>query len=185
SETDPVNRLLAYQNVKRLDFESMRDSLLAVSGMLDPRMGGPASQEAIDFKFRRRGLYGRIDRLNLPEQLRTFDFPDPNTAAVERSITTTPSQSLFLLNHPLLRAAAEALVARVDTGPTSNSNPENSAISAMAWLAWQRELSADELRELSNYLGLNSSSTDKVSAQEKLVSLAQAMLIANEFQFID
>ncbi|MFM7593334.1 MAG: hypothetical protein ACKO85_16205, partial [Isosphaeraceae bacterium] len=85
----------------------------------------------------------------------------------------------------ILRAAAEALVARVDTGPTNNSNPENSAISAMAWLAWQRELSADELRELSNYLGLNSSSTDKVSAQEKLVSLAQAMLIANEFQFID
>ncbi|MFM7131224.1 MAG: PSD1 and planctomycete cytochrome C domain-containing protein, partial [bacterium] len=92
SETDPENRLLAYQNVKRLDFESMRDSMLAVSGMLDPRMGGPSSHEAIDFKFRRRGLYGRIDRLNLPEQLRTFDFPDPNTASVERSITTTPPQ---------------------------------------------------------------------------------------------
>ena len=147
---DPENRLYAYQNQKRLDFETMRDSLLFISGLLDDSAGGPASGELIDSKFRRRGIYGRIDRLNLPEQLRTFDFPDPNTAAVDRSTTTTPAQSLFLMNHPLLQACAEGLLVRAEK--LSPGQPAEQA-RVMARLAWQRELAPDEFTEIRQFLG--------------------------------
>lgn len=181
---DPENKLLSHQNSKRLDFESMRDSILAVSGLLDTKMGGPATGETIDFKFRRRGIYGRIDRLNLPEQLRTFDFPDPNTAAVERSTTTTPAQSLFLLNHPLVQAAAEGLVNRA-IGNTNKPDQLQNVISEMAKLTWQRELDGQELDEIKRFVGFESNSGNPDSMRKKLISIAQMLLISNEFHFID
>jgi len=179
---DPENRLYAYQNQKRLDFETMRDSLLFISGLLDGSAGGPASGELIDSKFRRRGIYGRIDRLNLPEQLRTFDFPDPNTAAVDRSTTTTPAQSLFLMNHPLLQACAEGLLVRAEK--LSPGQPAEQA-HVMARLAWQRELTPDEFNEIRQFLAEPRMGHSPEAQRKRMISLAQLFLISNEFQFID
>ena len=178
---DPENRNYAYQNQKRLDFETMRDSLLFVSGLLDLNEGGPAAGEAIDFKFRRRGIYGKIDRLNLPEQLRSFDFPDPNTAAVDRSTTTTPAQSLFLMNHPLLQSCAEGLVQRAE----KTAGTDDIAIArAMAELVWQRDLDAMETIDIRNFLSESSLKTPE-DRRKVLVTIAQSFLISNEFHFID
>ena len=178
---DPENRNYAYQNQKRLDFETMRDSLLFVSGLLDLNEGGPAAGEAIDFKFRRRGIYGKIDRLNLPEQLRTFDFPDPNTSAVDRSTTTTPAQSLFLMNHPLLQSCAEGLVQRAE----KTAGTDDIAIArAMAELVWQRDLDAMETIDIRTFLSESSLKTPE-DRRKALVTIAQSFLISNEFHFID
>ena len=87
-------------NRRRLDLESLRDSLLAVAGRLDEKMGGP-SVSLTDAPFStRRSVYGFIERQNLPAFFRTFDFANPNTHTPERPQTTTPQQALFLMNSP-------------------------------------------------------------------------------------
>ena len=109
SSVDPANRLLWRMNVHRLSFEEMRDSMLAVSGQLDPRSGGkPANLFTKPFPLRRT-LYGLVDRQFLPGTLRMFDFANPDLPIPQRSETTVPQQSLFLMNHPIALECAKAL----------------------------------------------------------------------------
>src|SRR5262249_42157850 len=76
--TDPDNRLLSHQNRQRLDFESLRDSLLWASGRLDLKVGGAPVEIATPPFSTRRSVYGFIDRQNLPGLFRTFDFASPD-----------------------------------------------------------------------------------------------------------
>ena len=106
---DPDNRLLAHANRRRLDFESMRDAMLAVSGDLDLAIGGRAvSLSAAPFTGRRT-LYGFIDRLNLDPMFPTFDFASPDVSAAERPTTMVPQQALFAMNHPFVIERARAI----------------------------------------------------------------------------
>src|SRR5262249_45752887 len=74
---DPENFLLWKMNRRRLDFEATRDALLAVAGKLERRLGGPSVPGITAPAATRRTLYGFLDRLNVPELYRTFDFPSP------------------------------------------------------------------------------------------------------------
>ena len=108
---DPSNRLLSHFNRQRIDFEEMRDALLAASGELDLTMGGkPADMFADEMK--RRSIYGLVDRQFVPATFRVFDFPSPDTHVDQRHETTIPQQGLFFLNHKFVAARAKALVAR-------------------------------------------------------------------------
>ena len=81
---DPENKLFWRANRRRLDLESLRDSLIAAAGRLDEKMGGP-SVSLTDAPFStRRSVYGFIERQNLPAFFRTFDFANPNTHTPER-----------------------------------------------------------------------------------------------------
>ncbi len=174
---DPANRYLAWYPMRRSDYETMRDSALFVSGLLDTTLGGPAAGSATDAGFRRRVIYGRIDRLNLPEQFRTFDFPEANALAVERATTTTPGQALFLMNHPLLRTCAEGLVDQV----AGSGGPDDvSTAQAMARIVWQRGLTQAERDEIVAFLA-----SEPGSRRERLVALGQLFLMSNEFHFSD
>ena len=73
---DPDNLLLWRMNRQRLDFESTRDSLLAVAGTLDETRGGRSGNLA-DPACSRRTIYGTIDRQNLPSLFRAFRFCQP------------------------------------------------------------------------------------------------------------
>jgi hypothetical protein len=106
---DAENRLLWRANRRRLDWEAMRDSFLAVSGNLDPAIGG----RAVPFAAPRRTLYGYIDRLNIPGMLRAFDFASVDAHSPQRHQTTVPQQALFLLNSPFMVEQARALAKRV------------------------------------------------------------------------
>lgn len=109
---DPENRLLWRANRRRLDLESLRDSLLLVAGRLDEKMGGP-SVSLTDAPFStRRSVYGIIERQNLPAFFRTFDFANPNTHTPERPQTTAPQQALFLMNSPFAIEQASFLATR-------------------------------------------------------------------------
>ena len=113
AEIDPANDLYWRANRKRLDFEAMRDAVLAVSGQLDLTVGGPSVRiEATPFPGRRT-LYAFIDRQNLPAMFRTFDFASPDTHSPQRPHTVVPQQALFLLNSPFALVAAEQLADRV------------------------------------------------------------------------
>ncbi len=114
-EIDPENRLLWRMNPRRLEFEAFRDAVLAVSGRLDPALGGRPVDLASG-ECARRTLYGFIDRKTLPNLYRSFDFPDPNFTAAQREHSALTPQALFLLNSPCIIGAARTLAAAADQG---------------------------------------------------------------------
>ncbi len=112
AQADPENRLLARMNRRRLDFEALRDSLLAAAGQLDATMGGrPVELTSVPYP-KRRAVYGYIDRQNLPGVFRTFDFASPDTTSPQRFQTTVPQQALFMMNSPFVLEQARAVVAK-------------------------------------------------------------------------
>lgn len=173
---DPENALLWRMNRRRLDFEAMRDSLLAVSGQLDRTVGGPPVKDIAAVASTRRTLYGVIDRLNLPGLYRTFDFPDPNATSPGRSNTTVAPQALFLMNHPFVQSAAREILKRSDLA----SEPEpQKRIRRVYSLAYGRAPTADELEVARSFLNA-AGSTEAVWTE-----YAQALLLSNEFIFVD
>ena len=111
AQVDPDNRLLWRANIRRLEFEALRDSLLAIGGDLDPTMyGRPVDLETEPFSTRRT-IYGRIDRSDVADVLVNFDFANPDLPTGRRHDTTVPQQALFLMNSPLVIEQAKRLVA--------------------------------------------------------------------------
>ncbi|MBX7206671.1 MAG: DUF1549 and DUF1553 domain-containing protein [Verrucomicrobiaceae bacterium] len=112
AKRDPHNRLLWHASLRKLDFESMRDSLLVFSGKLDPQRGGKPINLTDEPYSYRRSVYGYVDRGNLPELMQQFDFPDPDMTNSKRASTVVPQQALFLMNSPMIIDVARAMVAR-------------------------------------------------------------------------
>ena len=111
-QIDPENRLLWRANIRRLDFEAVRDSLLFVSGRLDTTLGGkPVNLTEEPYSYR-RSVYGFIDRGNLPELMSHFDFSDPDMPNSKRTTTVVPQQALFLMNSSMSVDVARKLVVR-------------------------------------------------------------------------
>ncbi|HET6407450.1 MAG TPA: DUF1553 domain-containing protein, partial [Chthoniobacteraceae bacterium] len=111
-KADPENRMLSRMNRRRLDFESMRDSLLCVTGELEDKVGGRAEELTQPPFSKRRAIYGFIDRQNLPGTFRTFDFASPDSTNPQRFNTTVPQQALFMLNSPFVIERAKTLAGK-------------------------------------------------------------------------
>jgi len=173
---DPENILLWKMNRRRLDLETMRDALLTVSGRLDPQLGGPPIRGAFEPAATRRTVYGYIDRLNLPGLMRTFDFPSPDSSASQRSQTTVPQQALFFMNHPLVQECAKQLLNRAEI----SAAPDRPAkVRAMFRCLLGRDPDADELGWSETFLGT------APRADKEWFEYAQALLVSNEFMFVD
>jgi hypothetical protein len=102
-----------------MDVEQIRDSLLATSGALEKKMGGPS--EALTPQSTRRTLYGKVSRYKLDDFLQLFDFPSPNISAEQRYSTNVPLQRLFFMNSDFVQQQAELLARRVEAEPTSEA----------------------------------------------------------------
>jgi mono/diheme cytochrome c family protein len=115
-QIDPQNRLLWRANLHRLEFEAVRDSILALGGQLDLSVGGrPVQLEMGAGGFsHRRTIYGMVDRRNLPELYSQFDFANPDITTGKRYETTVPQQALFMMNNPLVVELARKLVNESD-----------------------------------------------------------------------
>lgn len=170
---DPENTLLWRAHRRRLDFESLRDSLLAVAGRLEGRLGGPSFAELTASSSPRRTLYATIDRLNLPGLFRTFDFPDPNATSPRRDLTTVPPQALFLMNNAFVGECAEALARRADL-----SAPWPGPVRELTRLALGREPTPAEIALAADFLGPD---PDRTAWRR----FAHALLMTNEFITID
>jgi mono/diheme cytochrome c family protein len=142
TKTDPGNTLYWRMNRQRLDFEELRDSLLAVTGELNGRMGGHPVEMFDETQSLRRSLYGFIDRQNLPGLLRAFDFASPDSSAPMRFQTTSPQQALFILNSPFMAERAEAFVRR---GNEFGDRSPETRVRGMYRLAFQRDPDPGEL----------------------------------------
>jgi hypothetical protein len=181
---DPDNRLLARQNRRRLDFEAMRDSFLAVSGKLDRTLGGkPVDLFKAPFSSR-RSIYGLIDRTNFSGILRTFDVAIPDQHSPQRYQTTVPQQALFLMNSPFLAQQAKALATRPEV--TRLSTPEEK-MTMIYRLALNREPTREERAAAVEFLDghwlLRLAEIQQPFG--KLPQLAQVILLSNEFAFVD
>jgi hypothetical protein len=136
AQIDPENRLLWRANIRRMDFEEVRDSMLAIGGKLDETMfGRPVNLGSYPYSTRRT-IYGYIDRLNLPEVYNQFDFANPDNTMGKRYETIVPQQSLFLMNSPLVIEQARNLVDRPDFKSLTN---EQDQVSLLYELVYQRE----------------------------------------------
>jgi hypothetical protein len=138
---DPDNTLLGRVGPRRLDFEAMRDSLLAASGQLDRSVGG-RTVDIVNAANNRRSIYATIDRQNLPGLFRIFDFASPDTHSPQRFETTVPQQALYLMNSPFAVRMARSLVARPEVASQATDEQK---LRQLYRLAYARDPSPAEL----------------------------------------
>ena len=110
ADLDPENRLYGHMNLRRLELEPVRDSMLFVTGQLDQRQGGLAAPMFTNVFNARRTVYGFVDRAALPSFLRDFDLASPDVSADRRIETSVPQQSLFLMNSSFVRELAKRTI---------------------------------------------------------------------------
>ena len=175
---DPENTLLWRFNRQRLDFEATRDALLAISGQIDPAIGGrPVDIVAAPFSHR-RSIYGFIDRQNLPNLFREFDFASPDSTSPQRFHTTVPQQALFMMNSPFVLDAAKAVMKRSDVA--DETEPQKK-IERLYEVIFDRSPTADEMQMGMQFVN----SGDANPAMSPWDRYAQVLLETNEFAFVD
>jgi hypothetical protein len=106
---DPSCRLLWRMPVRRLEAEAIRDAMLAVSGDLDPRQGGAS----VDARQPRRTIYVKAIRNTRDPLLDAFDLPEGVASTADRNTTTSPVQSLLMINGDWTLARAKSLAGRL------------------------------------------------------------------------
>src|SRR5881394_3314506 len=129
AKADPEDKLLWRFPRQRLDGEEVRDAALAVSGLLNLKMGGPSvfpelppgmsptysgwkvSRE--ETERNRRSIYVFVKRNTRYPLFESFDMPDTHESCPRRNVTTTPLQALNLLNSDLTLKWAESFAGRV------------------------------------------------------------------------
>ena len=155
-DRDPANLLLSHANVRRLEAEAIRDSLLEVSGRLDRTLfGGSVGGDSP-----RRSVYIRIIRNQLDPFLSAFDAPAPITTKGRRDVTNVPGQSLMLMNDPFVIATADSWVERL-----ISSGTDEERVSRMFEQAFARPASAGELTEAQSYLAESRTRYEKARVQ--------------------
>jgi mono/diheme cytochrome c family protein len=177
AEVDPDNIHLWRGNRRRLEVEPWRDAMLAVSGNLDPALGGP-SVDLGSPDNRRRTFYAKVSRHSLDGLLRLFDFPDPNITADKRAVTAVPLQQLFVLNSEFMARQAKALADRLKEGPGDDDAKVRRAFP----LLYARPATETEVAMAIEFLkGLD----DPRPPLSRWEQYAQVLLGSNEFLFVD
>ncbi len=191
---DPNNVLLARQNSLRVPAETVRDSALAVSGLLSRKLGGPSvfppqhervTMEAFGSNSwktsegadrYRRGLYTFILRTSPFAQAITFDAPPPVDVCTRRDRSNTPLQALTLLNDPVFGEMATALSERVRReGGVSDQDRLR-----FAWkICFGRSGTEAELARLQQYFNFQRDTNKDESAA--WTNLASVLLNLHEF----
>ncbi len=121
---DPQNRLVSRMPLRRMDAEALRDSLLFVSGKLDPTPGGMPDGVTVNREGFvnakptatggwRRSVYIQYRRTEIPSMMATFDYPEMGPNCISRSTSTVSPQSLMLMNNDRVRDLAGAMAARI------------------------------------------------------------------------
>ena len=177
-QRDPDNLYLARQNRRRLDFEALRDAILAASDRLNRTLYGRSVDILAQPTSSRRTIYTFMDRSDFATLFRVFDVPSPDQHAPLRYETTVPQQALFLLNAPwvLHNAKAAAQHYTVRLAPTPRDQ-----IAALYRLLLARSPTPEETTLALDYLQQAPNPPDF----PPLAQLAQTLLISNEFVFVD
>ncbi len=166
-QRDPSNSLIWRANRRRLDFEQMRDTLLAITGELDETMFGRPVQ-ITDPANHRRTVYAFVERQNIPAMVQTFDFANADTSTSRRSLTTVPQQALFALNSNFMLARGDTLAKRVEEAEPPRR------VSRLYATVFGREPTRTEQELCESFLMSGS-----------LEQLSQVLLMSNKLMFVD
>jgi hypothetical protein len=192
---DVGNEYLWRFNRQRLDAESIRDTLLVVSGALDRSPGGPHPFPPMtkwDFTqhnpfkavyvTNRRSVYLMTQRIQRHPFLALFDGADTNASTATRITSTTPLQALFLMNDPFVHDRAKGFAARI----LNERTDEAGRIERAYLLLLGRLPSGNEANLAVDYLervrGKLSSGDQPAKAWE---SLERALFMSNEFVYVE
>ena len=200
---DSKNEYLWRFNRRRLDAEEIRDSLLAVSGNLDPAPGGeqpfppemqwkytqhtPFIGADATYANNKRSVYLMQQRIRRQPFLELFDGADANAETGVRPLTTTALQALYVMNDPFFHAQADALAIRV--GMNFGSDAERLGYAYK--LLYGRAPTPDEVRDARQFLlsarhALAETGTPELErARAVWGSLMRVLLGANEFMTLD
>ena len=182
---DSGNRLLWRMNPRRLEAESVRDAMLAVSGELNTEIGGKGYTDVNSYFFKGTQFYDPIDPVGYANHRRTlyrmgarggrspfldnFDCPDPSVTAPRRSATVTPLQALSLLNHSFSLRMADHFAASLSDGTATDGQIQN----AFRRL-YSRSPDEQELRLSRDFI-----------SHHGLPAFCRALWNSSEFLFID
>ena len=188
-QADDGNRLLTWHHRRRLDAESLRDSMLLASGQLNlqPRDGSLIRHRDILVNLagnlhepsNHRSVYLCYLRSSPPPELAAFDLPEFTSVLGRREVNTIPNQALHLYNSPFVVQQSEYLAGLL----TKTSKDEKTRIVTL----WRRTLGRtpdpDEANEAATLL--HDSRRDLLSEARAWTSLCQALLLTNEFRYVD
>jgi mono/diheme cytochrome c family protein len=212
AETDPENKLLGRFPYRRLDAETIRDSMLAVSGALNRKQFGPpvylslpeavieahtdkhaAWQTSSPDETRRRTIYAFVKRTLLVPMLETFDLCDTTNSSERRATTNVATQALTLYNGTFVNEQAAIFARRLEREAGDSTDAER--INLAYRLALTRLPTDDERRTLEEFLRRTAteleeeaktrriSQTDDDARHVAKVQMCRAVLNLNEFLY--
>ncbi|MBC8351714.1 MAG: DUF1553 domain-containing protein [Planctomycetes bacterium] len=186
AKVDADNRFLWRKTPRRLEAETIRDAVLAISGEINPTMYGPGYHDFRTFvfnsqfyemidpvgpTFNRRSLYRTWVRSGRNQFLDVFDCPDPSAKAPNRAVTTTPLQALSMLNNSFVLRMADRFAARIEDTTEANESSESREAYR---LAFGRMPSENELH-----------ATEAFVQQNGLAAFCRVIFNCNEFLYVD
>ena len=195
AKVDPQDKFLWRYPRHRLEGEAIRDSMLAVSGQLNAKMGGPGvfpplpeglnprggwKKDEDPSEASRRSVYVFVRRNVRYPMLEAFDMPDTHESCARRNVTVTPTQSLALLNSSLVLDWSRAFAGRVqnDSGLTPTAQVERAYK-----LAYGRAPNAGEVQGALEFLNQQVKITGKW--ESALTDFCHVLLNSNEFVYLD
>jgi hypothetical protein len=200
---DPTNSLLHRMNVRRLEAEVIRDTILAVSGRLEQTMFGPSVPvhltRFMEGRGRpersgpldgdgRRSLYLNVRRNFLDPMFLAFDTPVPFSTMGHRNISNVPAQALDLMNNPLVKSQARRWAARALADPTRTARERLDRLYAAAF---GRLPDDEEARASVAFLGAESGGHGRgrlapaEPSLEALADLCHVLFNTKEFIFVE
>lgn len=185
-QEDPENRLLAHMNRRRLDAESLRDTMLSVGGTLEFEMGGPTFpanlKKDVGFQFHapRRSVYVPVFRSSLPELFEVFDFANPSMVTGRRDVSIVAPQALFMMNHPFVRTQAGLTAERLlsESQLTTVNRIDHAYLLILGRNATEAEISLSQ-----QFLKSVTDTTEKGEV-DAWTQMVQAIISTIEFRYI-
>jgi len=185
---DPENKLLWRANRRKLDAESIRDTVLHVSGQLNLAHGGPVIKAgtSADYGYKhtdtRRSVYSPVLRNSLPELFEAFDFADPSLVVGKRSDSTVAPQALFMMNHPWVmeqsQAAAKKLLAE-------KHSDDRLRVARAYRLILGRSPTDGEVTLALKYLPAESAANEAAKRTEAWAHFYQALFASVDFRYLN
>jgi hypothetical protein len=198
--TDPTNELLSAFPRRRLDAESLRDTLLMLGGNLNSTPGGAHPFPAVStwgftqhkafkavYEHQQRSVYVMTQRIQRHPFLGIFDGADPSSSTPARATSTTPIQALYLLNDPFVFAQAQLLAERV----LASHSDDGQRIGHLYQLLFARLPFDYELSALKTYLATTEKRLKDLGTPAKQLhvatwsSLIRISFRLNEFIYLD
>lgn len=175
---DPQEKLVWRWQVRRLQAEQIRDSMLLASGELDPTLGGPSVKESQP----RRSIYLQSFRNKNDTFLHGFDIANGLKSVAVRDATTTPTQALLLMNGAYTLERAEAFASRLQA--THPDQPAAMLTDAFQ-TCWGRPPSTPEQEQAMDFLGIQSAQKSPPVSHATWVDFCHILFNSNPFLYVE